>query len=323
MQLIMVTLLLAVEDLVSNEIMLNPVLWSEDYLTKGGFEFLQRYKFADILEVILDGAMPTPACPFRSSDKGCAPQEEWVDFDQTPHCFMCMSSVCSYVGVDLTEWFYDNNGYMRSLAASMTIAAAIMCLLYVTLFAIIQRLIPQEELEEEDENRKEGSLKKRKRKHVSPMKLRLLVLAANSVVTLGLTIPTTWFWIQLVGNPNWIDDFSSSTYLNTVWDVALVSSAFIAEIVMRLSLVRGSLRPMGLIVVHHIGYYYLMSAVLVTADVLVYKVAITSKSLNQQPNRRIPNLPSTHSRSLSSLTLQSCAVSFGSGACTWHFFCFA
>jgi hypothetical protein len=28
------------------------------------------------------------------------------------------------------------------------------------------------------------------------------------------------------------------------------------------------------------------------------------KSLNQQPNRRIPNLPSTHSRSLSSLTLQ-------------------
>jgi hypothetical protein len=29
------------------------------------------------------------------------------------------------------------------------------------------------------------------------------------------------------------------------------------------------------------------------------------KSLNQQPNRRIPNLPSTHSRSLSSLTLQA------------------
>jgi hypothetical protein len=28
-----------------------------------------------------------------------------------------------------------------------------------------------------------------------------------------------------------------------------------------------------------------------------------SKSLNQQPNRRIPFLPSTHSRSLSSLTL--------------------
>jgi prostaglandin-endoperoxide synthase 2 len=154
-QLVMVTLL-AVEDLVSDEILSNPVLWSEDYLTKGGFEFLQRYNFADVLGLILDGAMPTPACPFRSSDKGCAPEEEWVDFDKTLHCFMCMSSVCSYIGLDLTEWFFDDNGYMRSLAASLTIAAAIMCVMYTTLFAIIQRLIPQEE---KDENRK----------YVSPM----------------------------------------------------------------------------------------------------------------------------------------------------------
>jgi hypothetical protein len=40
-------------------------------------------------------------------------------------------------------------------------------------------------------------------------------------------------------------------------------------------------------------------------NLTIENVAKKGKSLNQQPNRRIPNLPSTHSRSLSSLTLQA------------------
>lgn len=258
MQLIMVALL-AIEDLVSNEVVSNPVLWSESYLTEGGVAFLKLYDFADVLALLLDGTMETPACVFRSSDDGCRPQGDFVPFFDAPRSFMSLTGVCSFVGVDLTRWFFDNNGYARSAITSTIIANAVVAILYFGLTRVIFRQFLQTERPVDWKDIVAGA--------------RLVVLAANTIVTLLLFIPMTMFWVDMVGSPQWVDDLASGSYQIGFMSSAVVSSAFLAEIVMRLVLPNVS--SFGVILWHHVGYYYICAAVFISTDIFVLKMSTT------------------------------------------------
>lgn len=263
MQLITVAVL-AVQDLVSNEIVSNPVLWSEEFLTVGGANFLRQYDFADVLELLLDGEIMTPSCVFRTSDEGCTPQKRFVPFSESTSCFMCNSGICSYLGIDLTSWFYDENGYMRAFLISATFSCALVAMLYVCLLAGIRFLFVSKRKHDNDQNPE----------HILSLgRLRLVVLAANTLVTLGLATPLTLFWVNMVSRPDWIEGLSEGSYHSPAWGAGFVSAAFLAEIILRLA--REDVLSMLYIVVHHMGYYYFALAVYISSDVLVFKISIT------------------------------------------------
>lgn len=272
MQLVMVALL-ALEDLTSNDVVSNPSLWTEEFLTKGGFAFLRNYDFGDMLKMLLDNTMATPECPFRSSDVGCVPATMWIDHSSVPKCFLCMSSVCSLVGADLTEWFFDESGYMRYFVIAQTFAFVIVCGLYLGAFYVLPRAMKQsmprnEQIIEDPPHQPRSN---------DINRIRRAVLLVNSITTLSLTAPLSFVWVEMVSNPNWIEEYAESSYKIALWGASIVSVVFMAEIILRLHLYYSTNQrsSASLIIAHHIGYYFLVIATFSTADVGVHKIGMT------------------------------------------------
>ena len=122
-QLILVSLF-AVQDVASNAILQNPMLWSDDYLTKAGKAFVQQFEFRTLLQTLLaperDDDVDRP-CPFQTDASTCIEPNDWRLPDQVGTSLFRMDTVCSYVGVDYTSWYYYENGYMRITVAIYTV----------------------------------------------------------------------------------------------------------------------------------------------------------------------------------------------------------
>ena len=122
-QLILVSLF-AVQDVASNAILQNPMLWSDDYLTKAGKDFVEQFEFRTLLQTLLapeHGDDVDRPCPFQTDASTCMEPKDWRLPDQVGTSLFRMDTVCSNVGVDYTSWYYYDNGYMRITVAIYTV----------------------------------------------------------------------------------------------------------------------------------------------------------------------------------------------------------
>ena len=118
-QLIVVALL-ALQDAASNDVVLNPILWSPDYLTEEGLDFVKTFEIRDVIQQLTgndDAFCPfqTDACRFSSYKE---PDQVEVQF---------MKSICSFVNVDvaLVDWFWIDNGYSRLFMLYLTVSTQV------------------------------------------------------------------------------------------------------------------------------------------------------------------------------------------------------
>ena len=100
---------------------------------------IRTFEFRDVLSS-LTGDSSTASCPFRTSSPNCVPPNEWFEHDKAPKSFLALETTCSYVGVDLTSWWFDESGYMRSAYASMILCFIATTFLYVGIFWLAEQI---------------------------------------------------------------------------------------------------------------------------------------------------------------------------------------
>ena len=137
-QLIIVALF-ALQDLANSPLILDPVLSSSEYLTEGGLKFVQEFEFRTFLEMITGVAN---ACPFQTIGSPCigGGSEALKHPEDVGARFFDYDRVCSYIGVDLTEWYFYDNGYMRLAYFSALVAMACIPVLYLLTFVVFSYL---------------------------------------------------------------------------------------------------------------------------------------------------------------------------------------
>ncbi|CAB9499617.1 Prostaglandin G/H synthase 2 [Seminavis robusta] len=271
-QLIIVSIF-ALQDVANSALVQNPLLWSEEYLTGPGLQWIKDFEFRDLLETVLLSSGNYP-CPFQTTDsqdaESCHQPQEWKEPQDVGSCFMDSSRVCSYVGVDFTEWFYYENGYMRVLLLQVFISLGLITILYVSAFVLVSRFWPMEGQARPPELLKGGSSDEpagdvttlpegtvsesgesgdqtnvpsnaaqlsleTNNNRIFHQRLRLCSLMINFSLSATLCIPTSFVWYSVHSDPYWIQKFGESTYVIPGWTVILVGIHFVAEIAMRLA----------------------------------------------------------------------------------------
>mmetsp|Transcript_4577 Transcript_4577/g.11645 ORF Transcript_4577/g.11645 Transcript_4577/m.11645 type:complete len:1105 (+) Transcript_4577:142-3456(+) len=132
-QLVLVALF-ALQDLANNPLILDPVMSSSDYLTEGGLKFVQDFEFRDFLEELTGESHP---CPFQTPGSPCVGgYESFTRPEDVGAQFMDPARVRSFIGVDLTEWYFYENGYMRLAYFSALVSMALIPALYLLAFVV-------------------------------------------------------------------------------------------------------------------------------------------------------------------------------------------
>ena len=139
-QLVLVALF-ALQDLANSPLILDPVMFSSDYLTERGLKFVQDFEFRDFLEKLTGESHP---CPFQTlGSRSCVGgYESFTSPDDVGAKFMDPARVRSFIGVDLTEWYFYENGYMRLAYFSALVSMAIIPALYLLAFVVFGYLWP-------------------------------------------------------------------------------------------------------------------------------------------------------------------------------------
>jgi len=296
-QLIYVSIF-AFQDLMNNAMVQNPVLWSAEYLTQAGLEWIQTFNFQNLLEdVLLPAAAGRYPCPFQTTGSqdtiGCRGRSEWKAPEEMGFSFLDSARVCSYVGVDLTEWFFYENGYSRTILLIFVASMGAVMLLYLATFFFLSHLWPMQKSRDggiiQPQLSDEGDLAAqhtRRNDRIFFQRLRLSSLSINLTLSLVLVIPTTAIWLQFMGDPAWIQYLSESAYLIPYWTTSLVGVHFVAEIPLRLAQWRYSFDGVGSnadtaksimaqLTVHHLGYFFLVLLHIHSTDVAVLKMCFT------------------------------------------------
>ena len=110
LQLIVVALL-ALQDVSSSAVVLNPRLYSRDYLTKDGLDFVKSFEFRDLLRNLVGNPIISDDCPFHLPGSCPKRPSSWENAGAIRPRFMSPTRVCSYIGANLNGWFFFENGY--------------------------------------------------------------------------------------------------------------------------------------------------------------------------------------------------------------------
>ena len=109
-------------------------------------------------------------------------------------------------------------------------------------------------------------------------RVRLCILTVSLVISTACFVPMTILWVQIIGNPYWIQMFADSSYRISFWTSGLVGAHFIAEIALRLSQWRFSdfdPRMFYQITFHHVGFFVLQLIIFAATEVTISKMCLT------------------------------------------------
>jgi len=284
MQLILVSLF-AFNDFSSSDLVNIDYLWTEEYLTKGGLDMIRSFELGDLIGKLT--SKPGAPCPFRTSDSVCVAPSEWEVFDKVRASFLSSEGTCSYIGIDVTAWFFDEGGYFRGLYSSVLLCMAILLLVFLGLFGAASYLwpLPVEYSDEFDGLSREMNLSDNYCSHklvlqevsdaIWSSRLRFVAIGANVLVTLGGVVPATIIFVKFFGDPKWLQDLTETDFLSFSFITALATCIFFGEVGLRLGLYRfqrGSKKPMLLLCFHHFFGLLLFLYTAIAADVYSLKM---------------------------------------------------
>ena len=109
-------------------------------------------------------------------------------------------------------------------------------------------------------------------------RVRLCILTVSLLISIACFVPMTLLWVQIIGNPYWIQMFADSSYRISFWTSGLVGAPFIAEIALRLSQWRFNNfdpRMFYQITFHHVGFFVLQLIFFAAAEVTISKMSLT------------------------------------------------
>lgn len=237
---LMIVAIFALQDLASSPLILNPVMSSSEYLTDAGWKFVEDFEFRVLLETLTGESHP---CPFQTLGSPCVGGSEAMKRPEDVGArFMDFSRVCSYIGVDLTEWYFSDNGYLRLGYISALVSLACVPVLYILCFVFFGCLWPKRPEDCSDDSMQEvsetmnldGSSHHEEARHQrlsykdphsftaksslvstpeskssrngASLALRVSwsCLTVNTVLSLAFVVPTTKVWLDFVTDPYWI-----------------------------------------------------------------------------------------------------------------------
>ena len=283
-QLIIVAIF-ALHDLASNALILNPELWGTQYLTVTGLQFVKDFEFRDFLGNLTDQSYP---CSFRTSGSTCHEPEQWKTPDKVGSFFLTQSGACSYVGVDLTEWYFHENGYMRLHYLAFFASMGIITFVYILIFTVLSYVWPLAELAVDlrEDAGPDAKLKLVLELHNTTIlshRIRLCSLIVSLLLCIFLVVPASIFWYQLMSDPYWFQSLGENIYNISVWTVPLVASHFLGEVALRLGHWRQNLsKPFNssssmlvAILLHHVAYFAMTMNFVASTDIAVFKIGST------------------------------------------------
>lgn len=294
MQVIVVALL-ALNDVASSDLINNDMMWSEDYLTKGGMDMIRSFEFSEVLAKMTSNPVEPP-CPFRTSSSVCVAPTEWVFFDTVPNTFLSMEGSCSFIGIDVTEWFYDDGTYFRTLFAVLILCMAIVLVLFVAVFVLLSYSFPFPKTYSSEFDSLSRSMMlsatfteesndvvmRQVQDNMWSSRLRLCALGVNTLVTLGCCLPGTRLCLKVFGDPNWIGDLGNTDFLPLSIVTGFLLAVFLGESTMRLAnwryLRSGTEWSTINVIFHHLMGILMCFLATISTDVYSLKLALLANT---------------------------------------------
>lgn len=105
-------------------------------------------------------------------------------------------------------------------------------------------------------------------------RIRLTCLWISFLLSLSLTVPLSIFVVRFLSDPYWIQAFAEEHYTIS-WSAATTAAHFMAEGVLRLALWRTGKKSGGMLILHHLGFFFMVLLAIGSRHVGVFKLAYT------------------------------------------------